>query len=190
MNIMRNYKKFYIFFLSCFLSFYSYGQHCDSILWAGHNTLKWKHFKGYPDRNSLASALTESSINYRFTTTSNIISFKFYCSFSTCASWLKAASSYTLLEHEQVHFDLAEYHRRLMVKEVVSQKFTVNDIGQRVDTIARRINALRIELDALYDVETNFSRNGEKQKDWQKKIRKMMKALDDYDKLSYLVRLN
>ncbi|MES2333021.1 MAG: hypothetical protein V4539_25655 [Bacteroidota bacterium] len=187
---MRNQKISFIFFLSLFISFYSYSQRCDSILWSGYNTLQWKHFKGYPDRNSSASALSEASINYHFSRTSNLINFKFFCSFSTCGSWIKAATSYSLLEHEQAHFDLAEYYKRLMVKEVISQKFTSANILEKVQAIATRINSLRIEADELYDIETNYSRNDEKQKEWMKKIRKMVKGLDEYDKSSYLVKLN
>jgi hypothetical protein len=190
MKITGSHKIFFIFLLSSIICFCSYSQRCDSILWTGYNTLKWKHFKGYPDRNSQASALSESSINYRFSVTSNLINFKFSCSFSTCASWMKSAASYSLLEHEQIHFDLAEYHKRLMAKEVVSQKFTSHDLTEKIQAIAKRIDALRIEADLLYDTETNYSRNDEKQREWLRKIRKMIKTLDEYDRSSYLVKLN
>jgi hypothetical protein len=189
-KIMGNGKIFFILFLSSFICLCSYSQRCDSILWTGYNTLKWKHFKGYPDRRSQASALSESSINYRFSIASNLINFKFSCSFSTCASWIKTAASYSLLEHEQVHFDLAEYHKRLMAKEVLNQKFTSRDLGEKMDAIAKRIDSLRIEADILYDTETNYSRNEYKQREWLRKIRKMMKTLDEYDRSSYLVKLN
>lgn len=186
---MRSHKIFFIGFFSFFISFCSYSQRCDTILWTGYNKLKWKDFKGYPDQRSPASALSESTINYHFSITSHLINFKFSCSFSTCASWIKTAS-YILLEHEQVHFDLAEYHKRLMAKEMVSQKFTSDHLAEKVDAIANRIDSLRTEADILYDTETNYSRNEYKQKEWLLKIRKMLKALDEFDKPSYLVKLN
>jgi hypothetical protein len=187
---MRNHKIFFTCFLSFFIWFCAYSQRCDSILWMGYNTLKWEHFKGYPDHKSQASALSESSINYQFSITSNLVNFKFSCSFFTCASWIKGATSYSLLEHEQVHFDLAEYHKRLMAKEVVSQHFTSNNFKEKVHAIATRIDALRTEADSLYDRETNYSLNGYKQKEWLRKIRKMVKTLDEFERSGYLVKLN
>jgi hypothetical protein len=63
-------------------------------------------------------------------------------------------------------------------------------MAEKIEAIAKRIDSLRIEADVLYDTETDYSRNGEKQKEWLKKIRKMLKALDEYDQSSYLVKLN
>ena len=77
-----------------------------------------------------------------------------------------------------------------MAKEVTSQKFTSKDLAGKMQEIAKRIDSLRIEADILYDTETNYSRNDLKQKEWSRKIRKMMKTLDEYDKPGFLVKLN
>jgi predicted secreted Zn-dependent protease len=80
----------------------------------------------------------------------------------------------TLL-HEQLHFDISEVFARKMAQEMSETKFTKN-IKQEVRVLYKRILK---ELDAFqrrYDSETDFSRNIEKQKLWQKQINSLLKG--------------
>lgn len=72
-----------------------------------------------------------------------------------------------ILKHEQIHFDITEYHARLLRIEI--QKYQ----GKSIDHLERVIylyDSLVVEwgkMQQRYDSETNNSINREKQKEWQ-----------------------
>jgi hypothetical protein len=186
---MRIAHKNFLFVFLCLLCLSSYAQKCDSIIWSSHRQLKWRDFKGYPDRTSLANAVTEPHIYFHYSAISNLASFRFSCTFSTCNSWAKSAVPHSLLEHEQLHFDLAEYHKRLLVKQIINQRFTSVNLREKVTEIWNLVGKLNKETSALYDMETNHSLNEESQKAWSKKVRKLLKELDEYNKSNYIITL-
>ncbi len=186
---MKAERKYFLFLFLIILSFSVYSQHCDSIEWLGRHTLKWKYFKGKPDRKSNANALSEPHIYSEYIITNHSAKFRFSCSFSTCHSWVKRNRTKNLLIHEQTHFDIAEYHKRLLVKEILTQKFTHNDIFTRVKSFGDQIDQLRRKADELHDLETNYSINEQKQKEWTKKIHKLIRKLRDFDKPEYVITL-
>ena len=162
-----------------------YTQKCDSIIWHGFNQLKWKNFKGQPDKKSAASALTESRLYFFFTEKNEAVDFKFLASFSTCHSWVKKESTKALLKHEQTHFDIAEYYRRLMAKEMLSLGFSKKIDPNKLNPIAVRYNRLFKEMEDQYDKETNHSIIAKKQKNWSKKIKRKVKDLNEYHPIKY-----
>lgn len=176
------------FFLLGFI--HSYGQRCDSIEWSKRHDLKWKYFKGKPDKKIKATALSEPHIFFEYTTIANTAKFRFSCNFSTCHSWLKGKGTDNLLQHEQTHFDISEYYKRVLVKEIIDNKYSNKDLAVRVNEISKQILKIRKETDELYDGETNHSINEEQQKEWTKKIRKLIKKMDDYDNETYTIKLH
>jgi len=172
------------------LPFILFSQRCDSITWSKHHDLKWRYFKAQPDPKNNAAALTEASIYYQISTTHRFAKFTVTCSFYPCKSWVKTRSTYRLLEHEQTHFDIAEYHKRLLMKEIMNRQYTAANIFASVQEFGKMITDLRKEMDDMYDLETNHSLNEEKQKEWTKKIDKLLKKLDVYEGGSYLIALN
>jgi hypothetical protein len=187
---MRSAKAVFIFFLPLIIPVYMYGQRCDSIPWSMHHGLKWRYFKGKPDKKSTASAISEPHIYFHFTVNANHAGFTFSCTFSTCHSWVKKVKSKNLLQHEQTHFDIAEYYKRLLVKEIRNQHFTAANIAGKVETIGNALHQLRKEADDLYDRETEHSVNEQKQKEWYKRMRKLIKGLRHYRKPGYVVVLH
>ena len=176
----------FLFLLSAIL----FCQHCDSIPWSKHHDLKWKYFKAQPDSHSKADALTDASIYYQISTAEKFARFVVTCSFYPCKSWVKSTSTYRLLEHEQTHFTIAEYHKRLLMKEIMNRKFTAANIFSAVQEIGKMITDLRKDMDEVYDLETFHSVNEDKQKVWTKKMNKLLKKLDSYEGGSYMVTLN
>ena len=168
-----------------FPSIRSYSQKCDTIIWKGFHQLKWKNFKGKPDNKSAASALTAASLYFFFTEKNEAVDFKFIASFSTCHSWVKKDATKDLLKHEQTHFDIAEYHRRLMAKEMLSLGFSKKIDPNKLNPIAVRYNRLFKEMEDQYDKETNHSIIAKKQKSWSKKIKRKVKNLNEYHPIKY-----
>lgn len=187
---MKKGMFFFIFVAAFTLPQLCKGQRCDSILWSEHHSLKWRYFKGKPDLKNNMAALSESHIFYEISTANTLAKLFVTCSFLTCKSWVKTTTSHLLLQHEQTHFDIAEYHRRLMVKEVMSQTFSNKDIISRVQAIGLKINQQRFAMDELYDIDTYHSVNEDKQHEWSKKVKKLLRELSAFEKDSYLISLH
>jgi hypothetical protein len=177
----------WLFAVALVIPFLGSSQRCAEIQWSKHR-LKWRFFRAAPDKASRASALTASNIEHKLSVSGNTAIFHFSSSFSPCLSWVKVKDA-TLLMHEQTHFDLTEYYKRLLVKEILDQKFSARDIAARVREIDDRVNRLRIQANEQYDRETNHSINWEKQKEWTKKVRKMIRKLRRYKKPDQTISL-
>ncbi|WP_243641767.1 DUF922 domain-containing protein [Maribacter algicola] len=175
----------YILVLKILFTFYSsfiWAQ--EEILWSPHGKLEWRDFQGDVPPGSKAAATTASGISYSFSTFFENgemkVNYKVESFFYPTKSWFrpKICNDVTLL-HEQLHFDISEVFARKMDSEMSETKFTKN-IKQEVRLLYKRILT---ELDAFqrrYDLETDFSRNIEKQKLWQKQISSMLKENENF----------
>ena len=156
-----------------------WSQDYESILWDKGHRLSWTDFKGKPGAPSRAAAITASGISYQFSTLesdSNLeLDFTVSTYFYPTKSWYQPeVCDEVILSHEQLHFDISELFARKMRKLLGETKFTRN-VKAEVKTIYRQINKELAEFQHLYDDETNFSRNREKQQLWNKKIAEALK---------------
>ena len=81
-----------------------------------------------------------------------------------------------ILGHEQLHFDISELYARKLKKRLESERYAYGTVKTKVKSIYRKINE---ELDIyqnLYDAETNFSRNMDKQAEWKLNITMALKG--------------
>src|SRR5262245_36804038 len=101
----------------------SQGNNCDSIHWTKSAKLSWSDFKAVPDTTVDAGATSSLGIAYILKRTNDSVSIKTVCYFKPCLSWCKFKNSDTLLIHEQGHFNIAEYFRRLFIKRVFEYRF-------------------------------------------------------------------
>lgn len=75
-----------------------------------------------------------------------------------------------LLNHEQLHFDLAEVYRRRMVKQIKQTKFSSNykkEIAQIVNTQQAFFNQEQLK----YDRETLHGKDKAEQAKWRQNIK-------------------
>ena len=85
-------------------------------------------------------------------------------------SWYQPALvNGVILSHEQLHFDISELFARKMRKIVAETNFTSN-VKAEIKKIYRDILKELSAFQKKYDFETNFSRNIEKQLEWNRKI--------------------
>ncbi len=182
-------KRYLLFTTMLFMVVVALAQPCDSIRWSDHS-LKWKYFKAKPDARSNMSALTESHIYYEIALLNKLAKFTISCSMITCKSWVKKERNKALLQHEQTHFDIAEYHKRLMVKEVLAQKFNTGDVFDKVKQIGNNILQQRKAMEDVYDLETYHSTIEKMQKAWTRKLHKLLKKTNDFEKEKFIIQLN
>lgn len=150
----------------------------EEIAWSSGYRLNWKDFTGVAPTGAEAAATTASGISYSFSTYyvngEMKVDFKVQSFFYPNKSWYRPAicNDVTLL-HEQLHFDISEVFARKMNREMARTKFSKN-IKQEVRTIYKRILRELDKFQNQYDLETDFSRNFEKQKTWQKQITRLL----------------
>lgn len=169
----------YIGVLFLFLTFSgsrTWGQ--EEVPWSSQFRLQWKDFKGQVPLGANAAATTASGISYNFSTRYEkgrmVVDYTVQSFFYPTKSWYrpKLCNEITLL-HEQLHFDITELFSRKMDKEMSKTKFTKN-IKQEVRAIYRRILKELDDFQKEYDIQTDFSRNLEKQKLWEIQISEML----------------
>ena len=157
----------------------------DSIQWNPGIKLTWNDFKGEAHDDDPADALTYSSNQTTFQSfgLGNRIEVEGFvtCYFIKTKSWVKhAKESDYLLNHEQRHFDLAEVGARELRKKFKQSHFTNENFKKETSLLINETDEKYKKLQVQYDTETNHSRIEDKQEEWNKKIDRWMKELEDY----------
>lgn len=159
----------------------------ETITWNGKTKLHWGNFKGEPEYNSDAVAITASGITYGFSskTYSNSSKIEYTTSVSSQfypeKSWyIKERVNDTVLGHEQLHFDITELHARKFRKRIKEVKFTKN-IKQELNKIYAEINQSLQQMQNAYDNGSDYSRDYEGQIAWQKRVAKELKKYEKYE---------
>ncbi len=152
----------------------------ELISWNPDQRLTWADYKGNvkPDSDAAASTATYLGIEYNFN--SKGFGYKITCSFSKTKSWGIHKTDY-ILAHEQGHFDIAEIFARKLNMKLSEYKFNKNNFKNDLRKIYESITAEKEEMQNAYDLETNHSINKNKQKEWLKKIDRL---LNDYEQYS------
>ncbi|SHJ84499.1 protein of unknown function [Pseudozobellia thermophila] len=162
------------FFLFFFLAIAGFAQGEEIIPWSADRKLQWSDFKGKYLKTEWAAATTASSISYKFSTYEKdgqvYVDFVVGCEFYPKKSWYRPDMVDDLiLSHEQLHFDIAELHARKFRKRLAETRFTAN-IKEEVREIYKEVLKELYIFQNRYDHETNFSRDTQKQMEWNKMI--------------------
>lgn len=167
----------------------------DRIQWSEDTKLTWKDFKAKPD-NSYPEyeAMTYVLIGIDYEEKEYSINFSIPSSFNRNLSWSKLKSkkqeSLWLLEHEQLHFDIAELIARKIRKEYSEYK-SYELTATYVDLQAIYDKYYKVELLSLnmtYDKETQHGKLRDKQKEWESKIEMELYKLRKYADTEVKVR--
>lgn len=136
--------------------------------------LTWADFKGKIPPAAVPAATTASGISYRYS--ANLIHHEVDLDFEVTAffypneSWYKPEICDDLiLSHEQLHFDIAELFARKMRRELERTSFSDN-VKSEIRRIYKDILKELQDYQERYDWETNFSRNKEKQLEWNERV--------------------
>lgn len=139
------------------------------IPWNASRKLTWEDFKARPDAGSTNAALTSSSINIDFGYSEKGLEYAIRCSFDKTKSWVRIRNG-SVLAHEQGHFDLAELFARKLSKAMKEYAFNAKTVAEDVNRIYDNTMKAHHKAQALYDNETDYSRNKVKQEEWLQKI--------------------
>jgi len=167
-------RVFYIFFLGMRLglgsSFSQTVDIPDSICWDENMKLKWTDFAGKPNYERAASAICVASVYVIGSWRDGLPYFEVTNYFKTRKAWTKDTISKVGLEHEQLHFDIAELHARLIRKTVDSLRKKQEASFDPYSVNIQYLLDKRVDMDDLYDYETIHSIDTIKQLEWKGKI--------------------
>ncbi len=170
-------RSTFIFLLLCISSInITFGQNDPDIIIWGDKALEWEDFSGQVESNSEHEASTRGQLRAPNSWNSDSLTVVITAEFIKSKSWVKGTPSDHLLKHEQIHFDITEYHARLFRKDISNYRF------QSFATVADEVTALFNErfkqynaMQNLYDQETNHSKNREVQAQWNEKVAGLLK---------------
>jgi len=151
--------------------FFGYGQDEQFIEWSAASRLSWNDYLAKPSSSSDAAAITSTALGLEYHVRNNILTYKITCRFSKTRSWGKYKTDY-ILEHEQGHFDITEIYARKLDDAIREYNFNPKKFKTDLDQIYKEIMDEKEEVQNRYDLETDFSRNPEKQAEWLRKIQK------------------
>lgn len=154
----------------------------DTIYYDQGRKLQWPDFKGRPDHNSIAAAITESGFGYKMAmrskngNTSLVITV--YCYFNKRKSWVKREmdTDYALT-HEQHHFDITYINTCSFIQKLRAAKFTFSNYNSLVDDIYDECYGSLRKMQDDYDGQTSNGRIKRAQSDWNARIDNMLTRL-------------
>lgn len=176
-----------IFILIIFLLF-SFQEKKDIIVWQEGKLLNWDDFRGKP-----AKRFSAASTHYNTLKTTeekgNKVEVVVEAIFYKNKSWKKVSwINQQVLEHEQKHFDIVELYARKLRKQIQERKYSsYTNLKTVTDSL---YDVMDKEMDVFqdkYDDETDASMNGDKQREWNKKIMEGIEALSLYKNTTFTV---
>jgi len=158
----------------CLCFFQVHAQGDNAILWDPSHRLSWADFKAAPPANSPIAATTASGIAYSFSAMQQGSAMEVDCTvgayFYPESSWHRPeVANANILSHEQLHFDISELFARKMRSKIKVFRFT-SEVKAEMKGIYEEILRELRDFQTKYDDETNYSRDVEKQNEWNSMI--------------------
>lgn len=162
---------------------------CDSIVWRADRKLTWDDYKAQPDTNSRAASTTNSGFVRTWAAKGYTLRTIMLTTFYPCLSWSKNKASARLLRHEQLHFDITEYFKRLYYKRIAEATYTPATLPGLLKSIYQGILQELQTMQQEYDLQTTHSLNAEQQNAWEQKVAGLLVSLKAFDKYELIVEL-
>jgi len=166
-----------------------HAQVTDTLIWQPEKTLSWADYKGIPDRESHYAALTHAEIRYKVSMQRSLAKFEFATFFLKKESWTKHTQDPLLLKHEQVHFDIAELHKRRFIELLYSRQFSYDGFETAIKRLGDSINLARQKMDDEFDADVSNMRDYMKINRWHRQVGEALDRLKSYHRNSLLIAL-
>jgi FtsZ-binding cell division protein ZapB len=151
----------------------------EFIDWQENRRLNWTDFEGPVNHQSEAAALTSTFLGFQYRVKNNVFSYNIACRFAKKRSWGLIKNDW-ILNHEQGHFDISELFARYLHETITNYPLDFKNLKNDLDLIYQEHMELKEEFQNLYDTETDYSRNKEKQREWTQKINELLVEMKDY----------
>jgi len=150
--------------------------------WSAARPLVWTDFQGTPPSEGTEGAKTTYALYSAWKCRGDAFQFRVVAGFRTSQSWVKpvvlrdTAQSRSILAHEQVHFDLAEVHARLMRHYFAALRGPCRKTDAQLGTLAQQMEDATSAEERRYDAETNHGLLADRQADWSLQTRRRLAA--------------
>ncbi|MFT4061472.1 MAG: hypothetical protein QM642_03835 [Edaphocola sp.] len=138
-------------------------------------------FKGAPDSNNKALAMTYSGIQLSFGVESDDEnasgSIEIGAGFDPAKSWMKplGRNNY-VLGHEQLHFDITVLKMFELITLLKATKFNLENFESTIKACKEKYDTETTDLQNQYDTETAHGLNKQQQAEWAKRIKSALVA--------------
>jgi len=161
----------------------------EKIQWSLDRPLFWSDFKGV--RDSIDYGQEEASVRTRTelltSVTGDKIVFLVRCYFVPETSWSVTEDS-SLLVHEQMHFNLAEYYARVLRKQLSEAEYLRSDsLKDKVTDIYMEVHNIEYNKQQKYDTETNHAKSEIDQLRWNSYIQSLLTSQEAYSNPEIIV---
>ena len=164
----------------------------DVILWNEARLLTWDDFKGKPQKRFAAASTAYDILKDVKKGEGNKATVSVRAVFFCKTSWKDSNwAEETILAHEQKHFDIVELFSRKLRKLLQNAVYkNYKRVEEKADSLYAIIDKQMDVYHDKYDDETNGSMNGEKQREWNKKIMAEIKTLEQYKSPDFTLTYN
>lgn len=147
----------------------------DFLVWTEGRRLAWNDFRAPPatDRPDYHGAESRLSIAVGLTCANNVPDLTIRAEFDRNRSWARPNMSPGLLDHEQIHFDIAELYARRTREEAANVANPCQNAAA-IRAIAERNHVLAEGLQDAYDEETHHGTRPDVQAEWARRIRSLL----------------
>ncbi len=160
------------------------GEESDTIYWSSDRKLTWDDFKGEPNSSyfaALSNCAFAQAIEPVVENKTGYINIYIRSALLKKGSWVrKSQSDDDVLNHEQLHFDIAEWQVRSLRKSISEADLNLEmyevTINKLTDVAWKQYN----KIQADYDEETAHGTIVEKQQSWNKLVAEKLAELEKY----------
>lgn len=164
----------------------------DVVEWNASRPLQWTDFQGRVPEHSEHAALT-----YCSTRSNNVfldrerVSYEVISVVVKSKSWVRAEQkgNAALLDHERLHFDIAECSARSLRRELQLSRVSINECNHRLQLLRDSISSAWSRTQSQYDLETSHGTIAKEQARWAKKIAHTLDSLSAYSEPRFVVAL-
>jgi|694.fasta_scaffold02623_5 hypothetical protein len=154
----------------------------EYLYWSYEVKLTWDDFTAKPDPKNNKTALTTAGLSIKTEqVNAHTIEVIIESRFQPSLSWSKDKNNDYLLEHEQKHFDLVEVYARTARKTLQeNNKQAKAKLLKYLEQVFADTQEKLFQRQALYDKETDHSRDSLQQVEWNRKINRELRELKDF----------
>lgn len=164
----------------------------DIIEWSATRPLEWSDYKGHVPYQTKHGAVTAYEVRSTNTFPNwTHVSYEVTCVMIKNRSWVKPEhrADSALLNHERLHFDLAECSARALRSSLQKERVPIKDCNARLQVLRDSVHASWLNIEARYDLETSHGTIVEEQARWAEKIAHTLDSLAAYSEPRFVVEL-
>jgi hypothetical protein len=156
----------------------------DTIYWSSNRKLSWSDFKGDASGNyyaALSNCAFSQSIEPGIHNEKGVINIYIRAAFLKRGSWVrKSQANNEVLNHEQLHFDIAEWQVRKLRKAVSEADLNLENYEAVINKLSDAAWTEYNKIQAAYDEETQHGTIDKAQEKWNKLVAEGLTEFNDY----------